>query len=244
MVCMAREWALRGVSEDELRPTPKPEGPKTPRGKLENYWYHYKWHTVAVAAIVVILSVIIGQIVTRDDPDYNLTLVTKSFVTDTAKLKLESELAGFGRDIDGDGKVEVRIDAIILSDDAQMGYANKQKLIAQLAAGDTMFYIFDKPSYEENIERLETGDYRFFAPIGAAVDGIVETEENYWNWKGSQLQKYEEFKDLPEEIYFGVRSVSGTSDNKKSKKLHEESLELLEAFLTKKPLTSATTADK
>ena len=39
---MARDMYLVGVSEDELKPDPKPEGPKTPKGKWDNYWYHYK----------------------------------------------------------------------------------------------------------------------------------------------------------------------------------------------------------
>ena len=34
---LAREMYLVGVSEEELRPDPKPEGPKTPRGKWENF---------------------------------------------------------------------------------------------------------------------------------------------------------------------------------------------------------------
>lgn len=240
MVCMAREWALRGMSEEELRPDPKPEPPKTPKGKIENYWYHYKWHTIAAVAIVAVLSVLIGQMVSRDNPDYSLVLVTKSYVPEPAVEKIETTFGSYGRDIDEDGKIEVQIDTISLSNDTQIGYANQQKLIAHLSAGDIMFYIFDKESYESNIKAQQTGNYRFFAPIDSKAEG-TDANNHFWNWKGSELQKHKEFTGMPEDLYFGVRGVSGTSDNQKSKKMHQENLELLEAFLNKKPLTSGST---
>ena len=54
---MARDMYLVGVSEDELKPDPKPEGPKTPKGKWDNYWYHYKWHTLGAIAVVVVCNI-------------------------------------------------------------------------------------------------------------------------------------------------------------------------------------------
>lgn len=69
---------LVGVDEEELKPDPKPEGPKTPKGKWENYWYHYKWHTIGALFIVVVLAITIGQMVNRDDPDYTIMLVTEN----------------------------------------------------------------------------------------------------------------------------------------------------------------------
>ena len=70
---MAREWLLRGVNEEELWPRPKTEPPKTPKGWFENFWYHYKWHSIAAVAAVV-LSVLIAQSIRKDDPDYLLFL--------------------------------------------------------------------------------------------------------------------------------------------------------------------------
>ena len=60
---MSREWVLAGVSEEELQPPPPPEQPKTPKGKWENYWYHYKWHTIgALAALVVVMMIVVQRI--------------------------------------------------------------------------------------------------------------------------------------------------------------------------------------
>lgn len=54
---MAREMYLVGVDEDELKPPEPPKQPKTPKGKWENFWYHYKWHTIAIAAAALVITV-------------------------------------------------------------------------------------------------------------------------------------------------------------------------------------------
>ena len=241
MLIMAREWALRGLSEEELRPDPKPEAPKTPRGKIENFWYHYKWHTIAIFAAAVILSVMIGQLVTRDNPDYMVILATQTFVPDAAKDKISSELQKYGRDIDGDGKIEVTIDSISLANDSQLGSANQMKFITHLSAVDVMFYIMDKETYDSRIAAQESGDFRVFAPINLNAEGI-EGDGRYWNWKDSGLRKDEAMKGMPENLYFCVRNVSETVNKKESKRMYEQCMELLRAYLSQKPLTGNASA--
>ena len=86
---LAREMYLVGVSEEELRPDPKPEGPKTPRGKWENFWYHYKWYVAAAAFALFVIGVIVWEAVTKVEPDYRVALVTKEAVSEEALLRLE-----------------------------------------------------------------------------------------------------------------------------------------------------------
>ena len=127
---MARDMYLVGVSEDELKPDPKPEGPKTPKGKWDNYWYHYKWHTLGAIAVVVVLAVLIVQMVTKNEPDYTLNIVTEKPLAQPVLNWLKAELEVYGQDLDGDGYVEVRIDNLYMSDSTQSGMAmaNAQKL--------------------------------------------------------------------------------------------------------------------
>lgn len=236
---MARERYLVGVSEEELRPDPKPEGPKTPKGKWENFWYHYKWHTLAAAFAAIVLFVCIYQVVTRDDPDYTVILATQSYVTEAATDQLAATLESYGQDLDKDGKVEVSVEALCLGGDTQTGMAYQQKFIAHLSAGDVMFYILDKDTYEQNILPQMTDGYQFFSPLETAVSG-VEGDGRYWNWKDSSLRSNAAFTGMPENLYFGVRVVSGTAKN--SAKLNAQCLELLRAMLSDKAVTAAPTA--
>lgn len=239
---MAREWALRGLSEEDLRPNPKLEPPKNPKGKLENFWYHYKWHTIAFIAVTVVLSVLIAQMVKKNDPDYFIIFATQNYVPSTATDKIKAELETYGRDIDGDGKVEVMFDSIwFANNDHQTGMANQMKFVAHLSAVDSVFFILDKQSYEQLIAIHEKDDYKFFAPIEADVDGI-EDDGRLWNWKYSELRKDPNLKGLPDDLYFGVRDISDSS-RKGTKEMYEQSIQLLNAFITKKPLTTSSTTN-
>lgn len=231
---MARDMYLVGVSEEELRPDPKPEGPKTPKGKWENYWYHYKWHTIAAVAIVLVLAVIIGQMVTRDPSDYTLVLVTEKAVTQSALDRLAAELEAAGADLDGDGKVEVAIDSLIMSGDNQVDMGSPVKLQAHMASGDVLLFAFEPEMYEQYIRVHEKDGYRFFAQLGVETDGLLE-DGRVWNWKDDSRRKEDMLLSvLPEELYFGVRDTSGTAEKKTE--LKEECLALMQAFITDTPL--------
>ncbi|HJD23565.1 MAG TPA: hypothetical protein H9694_05395 [Firmicutes bacterium] len=229
---MAREMYLVGVDEEELRPEPKPEGPKKPKDKLSNFWYHYKWAVIVGIIVVAFLAVVIGQIVLRDDPDYQVLLVTETMASEGACNVLEAELAAYGRDLDGDGKVEVNIESLYTGSMDQIGLANRTKLMAHLSAGDVMFIIMDQASYEDTLLPQLTDDYRFYEVIGVDVDGMSE-DGRYWNWKDDPMRSKMGLDELPENLYFGVREAEGVASGKKSARMNEECLELLRNFLTK-----------
>ena len=106
---MAREMLLAGVDPEELKPTPKAEPPKTPKGKWENFWYHYKWHFWGGLFGLVALVILITQAATVDRADYSVLLITDNAYDDLHLSTLEKKLAEYGEDIDEDGKVEVEI---------------------------------------------------------------------------------------------------------------------------------------
>ena len=104
-----REIRLGGVGS-ALRP-------ERPHGKLycwfDNFWYHYKWRTIAVLFVAVVLIVCVVQMCNKES-DGDLTIVTAGpygFMTDEASLRalnacLSTKLA---TDIDGDGQKKLRI---------------------------------------------------------------------------------------------------------------------------------------
>jgi len=57
---------LAGVDPEELKPESKSQGPRTPRSRWENFWYHYKWAFWGCLFGVVVLTVLVVQLVTRD----------------------------------------------------------------------------------------------------------------------------------------------------------------------------------
>lgn len=231
---MARDMYLVGVNEEELRPDPKPEGPKDFKGKWDNYWYHYKWLTIGVLFAVVVIVVLVVQMVTKDEPDYRLVLVTDQPMSQQVQTMLKAELEVTGLDLNGDGVVMVSIENLYMGGNSQMNMANLQKLPVLISAGDELFYALEPEYYEQYIKSHQDDEFRFFSELGLQGDDILE-EGRLWNWKNGfreeLMKQMENATDaardaVPEDLYFGVRA---SSDEKLQEK-KEQCLELLRAF--------------
>lgn len=233
---MARERYLVGVSEEELRPDPPPP-PPTPKGKWQNFWFYHKWHVVIGVAVLFVAGVLIGQAVSRSDPDYRLAIATDTYISDTAVAMLEQELSAVGKDLNGDGQVLVQVESLYISDGAnqsQLEIANQTKLMAYLAASDPLFWAMTPSNYEGLLAETDNND--LFEVLDLQAAGVSE-DGRYWNWKDSPLLQKEEMEGVPEDLYFGVRTVD--ADREKLVRTQEECMELLRAYITGVPLENA-----
>lgn len=234
---MARERYLVGVSEEELRPDPPVQPPQTPKGKWQNFWFYHKWHVIIGAAILLVTGILIGQAVSRPNPDYRLAIATDSYIPDSAVELLEQELGKVGKDLNGDGRVLIQVDALYLGNGeniSQMEMANKTKLMAYLASNEPLFWAMTPQIYEDLLLQMSDGD--LFQALELQADGISE-DGRYWDWKGSELLQAEEMKGVPEDLYFGVRTVNESKE--KQVEAQAEALELLRAYITGTPLETA-----
>lgn len=222
---MAREWLLRGVDPDELKPTPKDEGPKTPRSWWENFWYHHKLAFCLGLFATVALVILVVQLFQKDDPDYRLLLMSEKPYTTGELAALESLLAPYGEDLDGDGKVEVRVENCLYGPHVdQSANSGIQTVQAHLVAADRMFFIMEPDTYKYFTRTLQNtsddGEVTFFAPIDG--DAVV------WDW-ARDPRPIEELKERAPSLYFGVRATKGTAG--KATALYEQSRKLLENFI-------------
>ncbi len=241
---MAREMYLVGVNEEELKPTPKMEPPRTPRDKWANFWYHYKWLFLGVVFGVAALAYIIVSAATVNRPDYQVLMVTKYAQLDSEIEVLERQLAACGTDLDGDGEVEVRVLHCYMGEKGSPEYlSNNQALQAHVMAADVMLYAWEPACYEEfmtNMRNNTGDDFEFLCDL-PFDNGLVD-EGHAWNWVGSHGQKqtvaeikkgiaaYTMQKQLPENLYFGVRTASELAAG--SAGLRDEAMALLTAFVT------------
>ncbi len=224
---MAREWLLRGVSQEELTATPKDEGPQTPRSKWDNFWYHHKLKFWLILFAVVVLVVVIVQFATRDEPDYRVLFISEKPYIDTELDELAAYLEKYGKDLDGDGKVEVEIENCCFTAD-QNRNSSVQQIQAHLVSGDRLFFIWDPAGYEY-FERSVLDEYEgtdYLATISVQDAGLIE-EGTVWSWsEDSRVSK--EMRERWPDLYFGVRS-GGKSEE--SKTLFKDSFALLEALV-------------
>lgn len=230
---MAREMLLAGVKPEELQPTPKTEPPQTPKGKWQNFWYHYKWAFWGVVFAVVALTVVIVQACTLNKPDYSVLFVTETAYPDVAVDVLERRMATYGEDLDGDGEVEVQFINVYMG--SNLGDINNaQVLQAHLWTGDVMFYIFEPEQYDglmTTLKNVSEGDFEFLAMPAVQSEGL--REDGAWDWATDPRRQEALLKGFPEHLYFGVRYTGGTAE--KSGELAAQGMKLLENFITDNP---------
>ena len=233
---MAREWLLRGVDPEELKATPKDEGPQTSRGKWENFWYHHKLKFWLILFAVVVAVVGITQLLTRDEPDYCVLLVTEVAYTPPQKEALATLLESYGTDIDGDGKVEVQVENCLYGKGLnQQQNSGVQQVQAHLITADRLFFMFEPNTYEQFASVLvddEGNPIPFFAPIAVQGKPLME-DGTVYNWKGD-TRPIPELTERSPDLYFCVRKATGTATD--AQELYQQSIALLENFVAdKKP---------
>ena len=229
---MAREFLLRGVDPEELKPAPKMEPPKTPQGKWENFWYHYKWTFWGSLFAVVVLVVLVVQLFNRNPADYEVLLVTEHSLLEQQIDLLEEELAGYGTDLDGDGAVEVRIQNCFLAQPGSQSYYSSQQILqTRIFSGDVMLFLWEPKYYEEFLKNIsdEETTPEFFTALPFAGDGVIK-EGTVLDWHTDELRKHPLLEKLPKQIYAGVRINSGTASGQQE--LMQACIDLLKGLAT------------
>lgn len=238
---MARERYLVGVKPEELIYTPPPPPPSTPKGKWENFWYHYKWVTLGVLAAVIVGTILTVQAVTRVRPDYLICMVMNQPLSQSAVDFLEAEWTALGEDINGDGKVKVTIQPLNVSDENNpQANTAKQSVLGHIVARDVQLFAFTPAYYTEALAPAMRDGEKFFTVLDVADAGLSE-DGTYWNWKGSTALSQDAMKDtsfgpvVESELYLGVRAIGDTA-SEKAKAEYEAHKRLLEAFIKKYPV--------
>lgn len=97
--------------------------------KLDNFWYHYKWHTIFIAFFVVLFTICTVQCAMKDDPDAMILYSGPEVMSAEGKTVLGSALATrLDGDPNGDGsKIVSLTDIVILSDEQIKEKENEAK---------------------------------------------------------------------------------------------------------------------
>lgn len=195
---------LKKMQHGEMEPEAKPSEvalkPTTPKEKWQNYWYHFKWHTIAVVFLAVVITVLTVQCANREKYDFQVVYFSYQSVLDSQLDKVEEYIEKHAADIDGNGEVNVSVVNCSFSEESKdINYRNTvfSKIQAMLVVDDTsIMYIVDDKAEEYLNTAIETG---FFAN-----EPVLCGEEFY------KQTSIEEFGKLPEGLKAGNRIIEGT----------------------------------
>ena len=79
--------------------------------KIENFWFYYKWHTIAAIFAAIIIAYTVHDAVTKVNPDLGVDIIMDTgFTYDTAEiLSADLETSGIIKDNNGDEKIKSQI---------------------------------------------------------------------------------------------------------------------------------------
>lgn len=144
----------------------------TPAEERKNWWHYHKWHVgigVVLAGIAVSWTcnaLGIGQV----RPDYQVAYVGENSLPDDTATAIETAFAAFGEDLNGDGKVTVRLNQYPSTGgvDAGMAASAEVTLMADLLEHESYFFLLEDPErFQVNYHSLR------------CLDGSLPKEGNY-----------------------------------------------------------------
>ncbi len=236
---MARERYLVGVNKEELERKPSSEQPMTAKEKWKNFWFYHKWVCIFVLFLIGVATVAITDTLTREHPDYTVTIAADGYLPDAFIARFEAELATCGKDVNGDGKVQVTVQFSPISTDPLSNYydggVGRQAVMAHIMAFDVPIFALDPSMYDTFESKMEEGK-TFFAPL-TATGGTVDENGTYLHlnllekakkWFGDEITEEWETA-FPTDLYFGVRATGENNTDEQREKM-QHSLELLNAY--------------
>ena len=173
---MASYLYERDIKEEDLRPVR--EKHYTRKERWNNWWdYNLKWVLIAAVVIGFVGYSFIGQYLFTVHPDYNVAVVSPYYLPDDTLEALQTQLAAYGEDLNGDGETVVTVNVYTVDysggGDAYLAMAGTTKLFADVQGALSSIYILADPAgFEEN-----TGALRYLdgsLPVGGA-------DEDWWN---------------------------------------------------------------
>jgi hypothetical protein len=119
--------------------------------KAENFWYHYKWHSIAAVTLVLLGVFFVRDIFFRPRPDATVVMVTGMPFDSGSVGSLEAALTALAPPNEKGGRL-IAVDYInfIPGNEApldEMAMASSMKLMAVLASGTEYIYLLDESAH-------------------------------------------------------------------------------------------------
>ncbi|MCQ2413280.1 MAG: hypothetical protein MJ082_00595 [Clostridia bacterium] len=215
--------------------SPEIEVPKSKFGLwLENFWYHYKWHTLIILFFAIVITVCVCQCSKKDSydvyymyaGDYEVSMKSDNGGVPEYKT-ISGVLTDYASDRDGNGEIKISFLPLFYLTNAQITAENQRlkdegkdeevnvNLIREnadtFAANVTMsdYYIcFLSPEVYEYYK--QTQSVNLYAEAAPYTDGAAVEFYDAYTVKLSSLPIYQKagIRDLPDDTLVAIRILS------------------------------------
>lgn len=176
-------WVTKS-SDEEYKPYSAGSREYTKWEKFANWWDYHKLTVLVVVGIAVVLFMMVRDMVGKIDPDYQVGWVGRYDLPVDTVSALEEQLAKFGVDLNGDGRVVVAVNQYTVdfdeeneNTDAYNQMAGVTKLSADLSSGKVYVLLIEDP---EGFE-LDTGALQYLDGT-LPPDGAADWQNMCYRW--------------------------------------------------------------
>lgn len=154
--------------------------------KLKNWWWYNK--RIVIVAVIVAAVLVYSVIPTEPKADYHVALVSAQPHSEAELLELESKLAAYAVDINGDGKTAVKVHfyPVDLADDDPNAGSNNYQFVSALDADlvghvSELFILEDAEVFQRVTNHFLTGEFKRFEglTVGIRKDAVPEAVEMF-----------------------------------------------------------------
>lgn len=221
--------------------------------RVENFFYHYKWHTIVAAFLVVVLLIVGVQMCSKEDYDAYILYagghsISRKADTDVAEyVKITSSIELVSDDFDGNGeKIATLLDLYAPTPDEQLEAGqgeltdftleNFSTLEYELVSGSD-YYVCFLSEYNYNKYKVWDGVTLFMPLEGYAGgnDSLVYYDESAIYLCSTEFYKLDGINSLPRDTLVCLRTKSAVSSffNKKhNEKMYERAETIIRNILT------------
>ena len=182
---------------------------------FENFWYHYKWHSIAALFLIICILVCSLQMCTKDPIDFHLMYAGNAEIDRTsadgdlpAYMRLKNIFTRYASDFDGDGNTVLTLTTYFSLSPEEIEAADsnpatevnhtllsqdREALTTRLRIGE-YYLCLVSPYVLESFGKV--GDVSIFAPISQYAP--AENTLEYYNEYAIKLSSTALYKNSPE----------------------------------------------
>lgn len=224
------------IEEDEIEQEPEPEKRTYTFGeKVSNFFYHYKFHVIAVGLFVFLAVFLITDYIKAERPDVQALFIADDYNMTYLCDNIKETWSSYVNDVNNDRRKIARLYYVPAGytdmDNASMylAQADRTKLIGEFQSGNTIIIIGNMKAYEA-LDITEG----VFADARELFPGDENAEEIGYRLSGTDFKELIGYADMDDsELYVSFRKPVKTfgESEEKMQKNFDESVALWRAYI-------------